>query len=201
MNKVRLDKNFQNPILRLGKTENNYQNILAAPALKKIKDHLRAVKKNYDVLESNIEKLVNTLKEDLEAENLAYNNIRLEEIHELIGLESYFDKNGFPFDIDEALKNSESAGELEELRSILLDLKAKVKDYDFNFLPLSEPSLSLANNSIRSAISLLEKFLIDYNDYFGIGDIQDKVLRLHETGADLPLAEEQRFSKIKNLEN
>jgi len=198
MNKVRLDKNFQNPILRFGKTENNYQNILAAPALKKIKDHLRAVKKNYDVLESKIEKLVNTLKEDLEAEILAYNNIRLEEIHELIGLESYFDKNGFPFDIDEALKNSESADALEKLRSILLDLEAKVKD--FNFLPLSEPS-SFFVKSVRSAISLLEKFLIDYDDYFGIGDIQDKVLRLHETGADLPLTEEQRFSKIKNLEN
>jgi very-short-patch-repair endonuclease len=200
MNKVRYDKNFQNPILRLGRTGSTYSQILATPTIESIKTHFRAVKKNYDELESSIEKSINTLKEDLESEILAYNEIELEEIHELIGLESYFNKNGFPFGIDEALKNSESAGELEELRSILLDLKAKVKDYDFNFLPLSKPSLSLVN-SVRSAISLLERFLIDYKDYFGVDDIRDKALRLHETGAELPLAEGQRFPGIESLEN
>jgi len=126
MNKVRNDKNFQNPILRLGKTENNYQNILAAPALKKIKDHFKAVKKNYDDLESNIEKLVNTLKEDLEAEILTYKEIDLKEIHELIDLESYYQSKGFPVDIDEVLNQQESAIELEEFRNIFLSLKNKL---------------------------------------------------------------------------
>jgi len=126
MNKVRNDKNFQNPILRLGKTENNYQNILAAPALKKIKDHFKAVKKNYDDLESNIEKLVNTLKEDLEAEILTYEEIDLKEIHELIDLESYYQSKGFPVDIDEVLNQQESAIELEEFRNIFLSLKNKL---------------------------------------------------------------------------
>jgi len=126
MNKVRYDKNFQNPILRLGKAKNNYQNILAVPALKKIKDHLKAVKKNSDVLEGNIEKLVNTLKEDLEAEILTYEEIDLEEIHELIDLESYYQSKGFPVDIDEVLNQQESAIELEEFRNIFLSLKDKL---------------------------------------------------------------------------
>ncbi len=45
MNKVRLDKNFQNPILRLGKTGSTYSQILATASIENIKTHYRAVKK------------------------------------------------------------------------------------------------------------------------------------------------------------
>jgi len=91
MNKVRLDKNFQNPILRLGKTGSTYSQILATTAVENIKTHYRAVKKDYGTLESNIEKSGNTLKEDLQAEILAYKEIDLKEIHELFDLESYYE--------------------------------------------------------------------------------------------------------------
>ena len=47
MNKVRTDKNFQNPILRLGKTGSTYSQILATTAIENIKTHYRAVKKDY----------------------------------------------------------------------------------------------------------------------------------------------------------
>ena len=75
----------------------------------------------------------------------------------MIDLETYFEEKGFPLDIDEAIKNSESASELEELRSILADLKVKIKDYDFDIDPQSKPAESLVNN-IKSGIALLEKF-------------------------------------------
>ena len=104
LNKVRHDKNFQNPILRLGKTGSTYSQILATTTIENIKTHLRAVKKDHDALESDIEKVGNTLKEDLEAEILAYGEIDLKEIHELIDLETYFEEKGFPLDIDEAIK-------------------------------------------------------------------------------------------------
>jgi len=126
MNKVRLDKNFQNPILRLGKTGSTYSQILATTAIENIKTHYRAVKKDYGELENNIEKLGNTLKEDLEAEILAYEEIDLKEIHELFDLESYYSNKGFPVDIDEVLDQSESAIELEEFRKIFLSLKDKL---------------------------------------------------------------------------
>ena len=126
MNKVRLDKNFQNPILRLGKTGSTYSQILATTAIENIKAHHRAVKKDYDELEINIEKSGNTLKEDLEAEILAYKEIDLNEIHELFDLESYYSNNGFPVDIDEVLNKPESAIELEEFRKIFFSLNDKL---------------------------------------------------------------------------
>jgi very-short-patch-repair endonuclease len=127
MNKVRLDKNFQNPILRLGKTGSTYSQILSTTTVGNIKTYYRAVKKDYDDLESNIEKLGNTLKEDLEAEILAYAEIDLKEVHELFDLESYYSNKGFPVDIDEILDQAESAiYELEEFRKIFLLLKDKL---------------------------------------------------------------------------
>lgn len=126
MNKVRLDKNFQNPILRLGKTGSTYSQILATTAVENIKTHYRVVKKDYGELESNIEKLGNTLKEDLEAEILAYEEIDLKEVHELFDLESYYSNKGFPVDIDEILDQAESAIELEEFRKIFLSLRDKL---------------------------------------------------------------------------
>ena len=91
LNKVRHDK-ISKSILRLGKTGSTYSQILATTTIENIKTHLRAVKKDHDALESDIEKVGNTLKEDLEAEILAYGEIDLKEIHELIDLETYFEE-------------------------------------------------------------------------------------------------------------
>jgi len=125
MNNVRFDKNFQNPILRLGKTGSTYSQILATTSVENIKTHHRAVKKDYGTLKSDIEKSGNTLKEDLQAEILAYEEIDLKEIHELFDLESFYSGKGFPIDINEALDQVESAIELEEFRKIFLSLRDK----------------------------------------------------------------------------
>ena len=200
LNKVRHDKNFQNPILRLGKTGSTYSQILATNTIENIKTHLRAVKKDHGALESDIEKLANTLKEDLQAEILAYGEIDLKEIHEFIDLESYFEEKGFPLAIDELIKNSESAGELEELRSIIIDLKAKLKDFNFDFDPQSKPTQSILDN-LKSAISLLERFGSDYNSYFQDDDICSKAIRLHNNKTDFPLAGERGFSDFESSKN
>jgi very-short-patch-repair endonuclease len=125
MNKVRYDKKFQNPILRLGKTGSTYSQILSTPSIENIKTHHRAVKKDYKALEQNIKKSINTLKEDLEAEILAYDDIDIKEIYELFNLEFYYKTNGYPVDIEEILKQPESAIELEEFRKIFNKLKNK----------------------------------------------------------------------------
>lgn len=196
LNKVRHDKNFQNPILRLGKTGSTYRQILATHTIENIKNHLRAFKKNHGALESDIEKLSNTLKEDLQAEILAYGDIDLKEIHELFDLESHFENQGYPFDISEAIQNQEASGDLEELHSILLNLKTKLKSYNYTFDPQSKPTKSLIEN-LKSAISLLEKFKNDYNDYFKAEKIKDKALRLYKSKTDFPLAGEKEFSKLQ----
>lgn len=128
MNKVRHDKNFQNPILRLGKTGSTYSQILATGTIENIKMHFRAVKKDYDNrgLEINIEKLKNTLKEDLRAEILACKEINLKEIHELFALEDYYMGKGCPVEVGEVLKLPESAVALEKFRKFFLSLKNKL---------------------------------------------------------------------------
>ncbi|WP_341790419.1 AAA domain-containing protein [Rickettsia endosymbiont of Polydrusus tereticollis] len=62
MNKVRLDSEFQNPILRLGRGSNTYSKILSTTSMERIKEHYKAVKNEYKKLETNIEQSVSNLK-------------------------------------------------------------------------------------------------------------------------------------------
>ncbi len=123
MNKVRNDKNFQNPILRLGKTGSTYGQILAKGTIGNIKAHYQAVKKDHELIEQNIDRATNSLKEDLEAEIIAYGDINLPEIQELVALENVLDTEDLVFDLDEALQDEQSALELSELRFRLEHLK------------------------------------------------------------------------------
>ena len=134
MNKVRYDKNFQNPILRLGKTGNTYSSILARNTIENIKTHYRAVKKEYEIIESSISKYENTLKEDIEAEILAYDDINIKEIYEFFDLEIYFRDKDLVFDIDELLEEDEAVIELGNLRISLHRIKDIFESDDFNEL-------------------------------------------------------------------
>lgn len=127
MNKVRHDKNFQNPILRLGKTGNTYSQILAKGTIEGIKTHYRAVKKDHETIEQNIEKSTNSLKDDLEAEIIAYEDINLQEVQELVALEDVIKEKDTVFDIDEALVDEQTALELSDFRSSLEGFK---KNYE-----------------------------------------------------------------------
>ena len=123
MNKVRYDKNFQNPILRLGKTGNTYNSILAQSAIDGIKIHHRAVKKDYGEIAENITKSENSLKEDLEAEILAYGDIDIKEIHEFFDLELYFRDTDLIFDFEELAQQVDAVIELGDLRNSLHQIK------------------------------------------------------------------------------
>jgi len=83
MDQVRYDKNFQNPILRLGKTGSTYSQILSSGSIENIKIQNRALKDHYETLLEHISKSSSTLKEYLEAEVLAYGGIEVSEIREL----------------------------------------------------------------------------------------------------------------------
>ncbi len=134
MNKVRFDKNFQNPILRLGKTGNTYGQILAKSAIEGIKTSLRAINRDRDALDQNIDKSINSLKEDLEAEVIAYGDVSIDEIHELFDLETSLQKNGFIFDEEEIIKDSHAGVALEEFRTILKDLGGKLSSDEATYL-------------------------------------------------------------------
>jgi hypothetical protein len=116
MNKVRYDKNFQNPILRLGKTGNTYSSILARNTIENIKLHYRAVRNNYKDIEESISKSTNSLKEDIEAEIIAYDDIDIKEIHEYFDLELHFRDIEVFFDVNEIAEKDQPDLDLEGLR-------------------------------------------------------------------------------------
>ncbi len=182
MNKVRYDKNFQNPILRLGKTGNTYNSILAQSAIEGIKVHYRAVKKDYENVAETILKSSNSLKEDLEAEILAYDEINIKEIHEYFDLELYYRDKDLIFDIEELVQQDEAAIELEDLKNSLQTIKnwftsddarilfALIKinpntiknfsDYEkfLQFLELTLESIQKIQSSFPNKIDLVSKF-------------------------------------------
>ncbi|PIQ80575.1 MAG: hypothetical protein COV78_04830 [Candidatus Pacebacteria bacterium CG11_big_fil_rev_8_21_14_0_20_34_55] len=156
MNKVRYDKNFQNPILRLGKTGNTYSQILATSTIENIKTHFRAVKKDHEILESNIDKLSRSLREDLEAEIISNKDISLEEIRELVDLESYFLNKKVFFDKDELLDNADSTLHFDELRQYLLDLKDELFADDGSTHQLFLKTIGIDLVKITKLSSLIE---------------------------------------------
>ena len=222
---VRKDEKFQNPILRLGKTGSNYAQILSAPSIENIKTFHRAIKKDYENIEGNIEKSENTLKEDLQAEILAYEEIDLKEIHELFDLEYYYQNKGFPIDIDEALDQQESAIEFEEFRKIFLSLKNKLiinpnkKESEYRFFELLNFSIDefedIANfqkylwllNFLSSSIAKLKEIYgtglssILKFDNFVDNDLEEleKFIKTYEKEKNWPFGYLFKKTKIEEL--
>lgn len=126
MNKVRYGKEFQNPILRVGKTKSTYNQILSTESIENIKNHFRVVNKFYNNVEEAIEKFTNNLKQNIEQEIQNYENLTLDEIQEFINLEYYYQDKELPIDINEFLSDTESVVEFEEIRKILLSLRNKL---------------------------------------------------------------------------
>lgn len=117
MNKVRFDQNFQNPILRLGKTGNTYSQILSKSSINDIKTHYRAVKKDIEFLDESILQSSTSLKQDIELESLAYGDVDLREVYELNTLEDKFAKTKFVFDLDEVQLNPQGGYDIDSIRN------------------------------------------------------------------------------------
>jgi hypothetical protein len=133
MNKVRLDKNFQNPILRLGQAGNTYSKILSSTAMERIKEHYKAVKNEYKKLEVNIDNSVVGLKGQIADSIASYEKIKLSEISEFSKLEAAVTRaNNLPVDLPELCDDELSDENLTTLRQEMLDLRAKLSDNDNN---------------------------------------------------------------------
>jgi len=127
MNKVRLDKQFQNPILRLGQAGNNYSKILSTTSIECIREHCKAVRNDYHKLENSIETSATSLKNEIENTITAYNNIKTSNIDELNYLEKILSKAvDLPVDLEELYVNKFSGDNLVSLRSEMNKLKSKI---------------------------------------------------------------------------
>lgn len=123
LNNVRADKQFQNPILRLGKTGSTYAQILSTTVMEGIKTHYRAVKKEHETLEQTIHQSADSLKDDVEAEVIAYADVDVPEISEWAKLEAHYDREEHLVDSQELAEDEESQAELEDMRTLLLVLR------------------------------------------------------------------------------
>ena len=126
LNKVRVDEKFQNPLLRLGKTGNTYSQLLTQSSIDGITEHFRIIRSNYPNLSGQIDTAIDNLRRGIEAQVLAYKEISLADVNELVSLKKYFDKEGYCIDVDEAVKESDSVQELTSTRTTALSLKKKI---------------------------------------------------------------------------
>ena len=90
LNKVRLDRNFQNPILRLGRAGAVFTNA----AMDAIRTQFRATRHEKPAIEKNIDSLTSGLKTKLTAEIHACSSVTLQDIFEHSRLESQLSKAG-----------------------------------------------------------------------------------------------------------
>ncbi|MFZ2522739.1 MAG: AAA domain-containing protein [Minisyncoccia bacterium] len=158
LNKVRVDEKFQNPILRLGATGNTYSQLLTQSSIDGITEQFRVVRNNYPNLDEQVDSAINALKRGVGGQVGAYKHISLTDIDELASLKKHFDKDGLCIDINEAIDNSDSVEDLTKIRTILLNLKQKIKtnkDVKFNFDFKKELSEENSEN-LETTISTLE---------------------------------------------
>jgi len=208
MNKVRLDKNFQNPILRLGKTGNTYSQILATPSVENIKVHYQAVKKEHKKLEQDIKKLEKTIKEDIEAEILSYGDIDIQEVHELFDLETRIRKeNGDIIDFEEVLKQPDSPADIEEIRKVFERFRDKVISPESGLLKILQ-SLGLQKDKLNNCTNF-NKLVDDLKQVQeitkkveGIYNEKVKILSIFPEFSEANLQQlEGLIGKYKNLRN
>jgi hypothetical protein len=75
LDSIRKDSNFQNPILRLGMSQNSYSQILANNNIEKIKQHYKVVKNKSSDLNQQIENCSDELSSGLKSEIVNYSEI------------------------------------------------------------------------------------------------------------------------------
>jgi hypothetical protein len=122
LNTVRTDQHFQNPILRLGKTGSTYAQILSATVMEDIKAHYRAVKKQHETVQQNIEQSATSLREDIEAEALGYQDIDLAAIEEWARLDRLYANRNALADFPELLRQDGAELDLASLRTLATEL-------------------------------------------------------------------------------
>lgn len=150
MNKVRLDKQFQNPILRLGQAGNSYSKILSTTSMEHIKEHYKAVRSKYQKLEDNISHSTANLKKEIQTSIAAYEKIMLPDIMEFSRLEArIFQVVDLPFELEELHANQGADGNLKNLRSKMLELKRKLINFNIILENLFKNYYSF-DQSIRS---------------------------------------------------
>ena len=80
LNKVRHEDDFQNPILRLGKSGNKFYQLVSSQMISKIRDHYRVYKTKKEEYADKKKKILEDIKLNLEKNISFFENIKIEDI-------------------------------------------------------------------------------------------------------------------------
>eukprot|EP01047_Picozoa_sp_COSAG01_P042273 COSAG01_NODE_3683_length_5800_cov_3.276267_4_plen_1334_part_01 len=158
INKVRLDKNFQNPILRLGKAGNSYNKILASSSIKDIKIYHKAYQTESKNPDNNEETLLNSAKEGLADLISAHNDIKIKDLEAYHNAESKIKNTPeLQIDLSELYDKNNSSLDLRKTRDALAAVDTYCQTYKtllklFTHLYQKKPTI----NDFLNFTSLLE---------------------------------------------
>ncbi|MEK3704083.1 AAA domain-containing protein [Paenibacillus sp. FSL R7-0198] len=115
LEKIELNERMENPILRLGKRENNINNIFSQMNFDKIKNRNSSYKSLGNQTENEISGIISKIKNNINEEIKIQKSISPEKILRLLTYEKHFINEWMNFiDIDEVKDSSESIKELWE---------------------------------------------------------------------------------------
>jgi hypothetical protein len=113
MNRVRIADDFQNPILRLGKTGNTYGQILSTTSINQIRQHSRAANQHATPLETSLCEHDKYLTSNIETTVANYEDINIADIRELTNLDCKYERGeNYPIIFDEVLKSEDDFNHL-----------------------------------------------------------------------------------------
>ena len=186
LNKVRTEDDFQNPILRLGKSGNTYSQILAQTTIDKIRNSNRVMKNTSKQIDESIESINKTLRDEINSEEENYSKIDLSEIVEFFTLDEEIGKikkaNGLKDkdldvrDFENLIKYSEQVKEFKEA-NYFPKIEEIAKLYKFNKKSISIDDLNELLKRIQTYNSLVSKTLNKFN---GLKKIFDGYKNLSE---------------------
>lgn len=164
LNKIRKEKNFQNPILRLGRSSKAYTQILATQNIEKIKQHYKVVRNKLSDLDSDIQENAEVIESNISNEIDGYSSVDIKSIRDLHLLEKHFDDKGW-------IINKDYVNQIENLGVYISDLSSAIE---------SVKELVEKESVFRDLVEILLKS----DSIETISDIQDaieKVGKISET--------------------
>lgn len=195
MNTVRINDDFQNPILRLWKTGNTYAEILSQQHIEKIINSYFVVRWKEQQLKETMKNKTESLKKKITLENEWYKNILIQDIKEFFLLKDWLKKHGIGLEkID--LSNSNIYSDLQLFKDLCETVQSLVNEN---------------NNSYREILQLLNIKLDsqwdikDISSKFSSLDILSKNIEMLKNNYDVSIAREfwfmdkNRFEKLKEL--
>lgn len=162
LNKVRTGDDFQNPILRLGKSGSTYGKILSQSSMQNIRINYNVLKSDKDKINQEIETRIQELTEAIEIEKTIGDKIKVSDILEFEMIENLMENNK-DIDLDEIEKTS-FINDYMEINSLIEKFSHKKFAKDINEIA-EIYGLSLRGNEVQKEylVNLKERIML-YDD-------------------------------------